>query len=191
MQWEFIVALVIVIPIILFPAAFVWYLNVSGLYQVIRDTWQKRARRSRAAREHVEGKAGALATMGKRVRTTVVSIGKLAISWPRGTVLRIAAVLGVSAFLVWFLIASLGGSAMLLTLGLVIAILIVLVLAAFVWYLNVSGVYQVVRDTWRKRLRERTLARMLRQAMVQMLTETLVEERPVTTEPVAREHVAK
>lgn len=38
MQWEFIVALVIAIPIILSPAAFVWYLNVSGLYRVICDT---------------------------------------------------------------------------------------------------------------------------------------------------------
>jgi len=32
MQWEFIVALVIAIPIILFPAAFVWYLNLGGIF---------------------------------------------------------------------------------------------------------------------------------------------------------------
>jgi len=50
MQWEFIVALVIAIPVILFPAAFVWYLNASGLYQVIRDTWEKRARERKLAR---------------------------------------------------------------------------------------------------------------------------------------------
>lgn len=47
MQWEFIVALVIAIPIILFPAAFVWYLNVGGIYHAIQDARQKR----RAARE--------------------------------------------------------------------------------------------------------------------------------------------
>jgi len=47
MQWEFIVALVIAIPIILFPAAFVWYLNIGGIYQAIRDARQKR----KAARE--------------------------------------------------------------------------------------------------------------------------------------------
>jgi len=31
MQWEFVVTLVIAIPIILFPAAFVWYLNFGWL----------------------------------------------------------------------------------------------------------------------------------------------------------------
>lgn len=37
MQWELIVALVIAIPIILFPAAYVWYLNTSGIYAVIKE----------------------------------------------------------------------------------------------------------------------------------------------------------
>jgi len=37
MQWELIVALVIAIPIILFPAAFVWYLNIGGIYAAIKD----------------------------------------------------------------------------------------------------------------------------------------------------------
>ena len=31
MQWEIIVALVIAVPIILFPAAYVWYLNVGAM----------------------------------------------------------------------------------------------------------------------------------------------------------------
>jgi len=47
MQWEFVVALVIAIPIILFPAAFVWYLNVGGIYHAIQEARQKR----QAARE--------------------------------------------------------------------------------------------------------------------------------------------
>jgi hypothetical protein len=42
MQWEFVLALVIAIPIILFPAAFVWFLNVSGIYTVIRETRKRR-----------------------------------------------------------------------------------------------------------------------------------------------------
>ncbi len=46
MQWEFIVALLIAIPIILFPAAFVWYLNVGGIYAAIKE-----ARARRVARE--------------------------------------------------------------------------------------------------------------------------------------------
>ena len=43
MQWEFVVALVIAIPIILFPAAFVWYLNVGGIYAAIKEAHAKRA----------------------------------------------------------------------------------------------------------------------------------------------------
>ena len=38
MQWELIVALAIVIPVILFPAAFVWYLNIGGIVQAARQT---------------------------------------------------------------------------------------------------------------------------------------------------------
>ena len=36
MQWQFILALVLAIPIILFPVAFIWYLNVKGTYGAIR-----------------------------------------------------------------------------------------------------------------------------------------------------------
>ena len=46
MEWQVIVALVVAIPIILFPVAFLWYLNVSGLYRVI---WVTRARQKRRA----------------------------------------------------------------------------------------------------------------------------------------------
>ena len=42
MQWEFIVALIVAIPVILFPAAFIWYLNVDGIYAAIKEA---RARR--------------------------------------------------------------------------------------------------------------------------------------------------
>ncbi len=48
MQLEFILALVIAIPVILFPAAFVWYLNAGGIYAFI-----KRARERRIARQRV------------------------------------------------------------------------------------------------------------------------------------------
>jgi len=51
-----ILGIILGIPLILFPIAFVWYLNVSGLYQVIRDARQKRKRR--AAQEK---KGGAIA----------------------------------------------------------------------------------------------------------------------------------
>jgi len=43
MQWEFIIALILAIPFILFPIAFVWYLNIGGIYTAIRDTLKKQA----------------------------------------------------------------------------------------------------------------------------------------------------
>ena len=53
MQWEFVVALVIAIPIILFPAAFVWYLNVGGIYAAIKEARAKRAAREERAKATV------------------------------------------------------------------------------------------------------------------------------------------
>jgi hypothetical protein len=37
MELTLIIALVIAIPVILFPAAFVWYLNIGGIVQAIRQ----------------------------------------------------------------------------------------------------------------------------------------------------------
>ena len=54
MQWEFIVALIVAIPIILFPAAFVWYLNVGGVLDAIREARGKRALRERKRKAVVE-----------------------------------------------------------------------------------------------------------------------------------------
>jgi len=47
MQWEFIVALVIAIPIILIPAALVWWLNLGWIFFYAREV----ARERRAAQE--------------------------------------------------------------------------------------------------------------------------------------------
>jgi len=51
MQWEFIVALVVAIPIILFPAAFIWYVNVGGLYSMLRERRKKKAAAKERSRE--------------------------------------------------------------------------------------------------------------------------------------------
>ncbi len=51
MEWQLIVALAIVIPIILFPAAFVWYLNIGGIVQAVREARQARAAREKEGRE--------------------------------------------------------------------------------------------------------------------------------------------
>ncbi|MFC1913816.1 hypothetical protein ACFLXF_00865 [Chloroflexota bacterium] len=43
MEWQIVVALAVAIPLILFPAAFVWYLNIGGIVHAVRE--------ARAARE--------------------------------------------------------------------------------------------------------------------------------------------
>ncbi len=43
MEWEFILVLIIAIPLILFPAAFVWYTNIGGIYLAIKNARKKRA----------------------------------------------------------------------------------------------------------------------------------------------------
>ena len=50
MEWYFILAIVVGIMIISFPIAFIWYMNVSGLYQVMRDARQRQKRREMALR---------------------------------------------------------------------------------------------------------------------------------------------
>lgn len=51
MEWQVILALVLVIPVVLIPAALIWYINVSGIYTVIRETQRRRTARKRALRE--------------------------------------------------------------------------------------------------------------------------------------------
>jgi len=63
MEWYIILVLVLGIPVILLPVAFIWYLNVSGLYQVIRDTRRRQKRRARALRE-AEGFIGSRVSVG-------------------------------------------------------------------------------------------------------------------------------
>ncbi len=41
-----IVALIITIPLILFPAAFIWYINIGGVVQALREA---KARQKKAA----------------------------------------------------------------------------------------------------------------------------------------------
>jgi len=59
MQWEFVLALIIAIPVILFPAAFVWYLNIGGIYAAIKEARARRTAREErmvtAAERHITG----------------------------------------------------------------------------------------------------------------------------------------
>jgi len=48
MEWQVVVALVVAIPVVLFPAAFIWYLSAGGLYQAMRATRERRATQAKA-----------------------------------------------------------------------------------------------------------------------------------------------
>ncbi len=50
MSGVMILALALVIPVILLPAALVWYLNISGIYTVIVETRKRQAAREKRAR---------------------------------------------------------------------------------------------------------------------------------------------
>jgi len=49
MQWEFVVALVIAVPIIIFPVAYVWYINIGGIVAAIKDMRAVRVIRGKTA----------------------------------------------------------------------------------------------------------------------------------------------
>jgi len=51
MQTELIIALVIAIPVILVPVAFVWFLNISGLFTVLKESRAREKRRAKARKE--------------------------------------------------------------------------------------------------------------------------------------------
>jgi len=51
MQWQVIVALVLVIPIILIPVLFVWYLNIGGIYAAIKEKQAAREQSRKMAAE--------------------------------------------------------------------------------------------------------------------------------------------
>jgi hypothetical protein len=48
LEWQIIVALAVIVPVILLPVMFVWFLNIGGLYTVMKrirerqTTWRKR-----------------------------------------------------------------------------------------------------------------------------------------------------
>lgn len=42
MNWEFVVALVIAIPVILFPVALIWYLNLGSIFSRAKEAIRKK-----------------------------------------------------------------------------------------------------------------------------------------------------
>jgi len=75
MQWEFMVALVLAMPVILLPVALLWYLNIGGIYAAIQEARKRGAAREQGMRavaeEHVEEEEllGTKVTYRKQVAT--------------------------------------------------------------------------------------------------------------------------
>jgi len=42
MHWQIVIALILAIPVILFPMVFIWYLNVSGIFIAIKEAKKRR-----------------------------------------------------------------------------------------------------------------------------------------------------
>ena len=53
MSWQVILALAIVIPVILIPVLFVWYLNIGGIFASVRERQAAREQSREAASEHI------------------------------------------------------------------------------------------------------------------------------------------
>jgi len=43
MEWQVIMAMVLAVPIILLPVAFIWYLNIGGVYAAVREARKRKA----------------------------------------------------------------------------------------------------------------------------------------------------
>ena len=50
MEATMIVALAIAIPVILFPAAFVWFINIGGIIHLVREKRAVRAKKAATAK---------------------------------------------------------------------------------------------------------------------------------------------
>jgi hypothetical protein len=54
MQWQIIVALAIAIPVILFPVALIWYINIGGIFLAIKEARARRAARKKEVYNRVK-----------------------------------------------------------------------------------------------------------------------------------------
>ncbi len=56
MEWQVILALVLVIPVLLIPVVLIWYLNIGGIYAAIKEARERRAVREKGKQVAVEAK---------------------------------------------------------------------------------------------------------------------------------------
>ncbi len=115
MDWQLIVALMIAVPIILFPVALIWYLNFGGFYAAVR-----------------ERKLHVVSPLVKVIRI----------------VLAILTPVAIYALTVWFFFGNFSWQ---VALAVALVLPIVLVVPVLIWAAVVSGLYQVARDSLRRR----------------------------------------
>jgi len=53
MEWQIIIALIVAIPLVLIPVAFIWYMNIGGIYAVIKEAREKRIAHKKKALEEI------------------------------------------------------------------------------------------------------------------------------------------
>ena len=116
MQWQFVLALVLGIPIIVFPTAFILYLTIGGMYAAIKERKLK-------------------------VFERIVRAMRIGLS----VIIPVA----IYGLLIWFFFKNIGWQA---ALGLALALPIVLFVPVLIWAAVTSGLYQVARETMRRRV---------------------------------------
>jgi len=124
--WQVALAIALALPIILFPAALIWYINIGGIYAAIKEA---------RAREIVLGKG--------QFKVLAAAIG-------RAMRIGLAVIVPVTvyALLIWFFLGNFGWQ---VALAVALALPIVLFVPVLVWAIVVSGLYLVARDALRRR----------------------------------------
>ncbi|GEM_PF-438426 len=173
MEWQFVVALLVFVPVILLPALLVWYLNVGGVYQVARNTAKAKgvpkpgATRIAPSIPHKSFWIGLTVAaafgvygLGLWARwggtwalvaalATPATLAALMYAAGRpGKVLTALVMALVPPGMIWFLM---GGAGWQTTLGLMFAIPLMIIGVVSIWYLNASGLYLVMRDIRQRR----------------------------------------
>ena len=54
MEWQLILALVLAIPVICFPVALIWYIQIGGLVHAVREARQAKATQKKLATERAK-----------------------------------------------------------------------------------------------------------------------------------------
>ena len=49
MEWQIIVVLIVAISFVLIPAVFIWYLNIGGIYAIMKEAREKKIAREKKA----------------------------------------------------------------------------------------------------------------------------------------------